>query len=400
VPHPQLYEWYSAADVISFFGSQSEIQRLCDDQWLIFSASAACLVNIGEPPKNSHFEKASTFCWMAERLYYVNDETFAHFLPVQAVGSSKKNCPIHLFVRPLQAEKYVYVGQLEPCCRMEMPGRRSHGMAFFKLKQALPSGVWERLGGLRLGNLDFAAVDRALDGLRYPMTPEDRFGVLQQLVNYWHGPIRPEDGMSDAEIGSVPLPLPLRWWYRWAGKRTEVMSGQNFLHVPRDYQNKYRMVSITNGRLRFYSENQGVYQWSTLTHGDDPPVFGRYEGKGRWANERIMLSEHLILMCLFEAVMCHAKYGASAAWLEEDRLDEIVRNIPPLAIRPWRWLGMKFFAEQGAFMWAAENRNPKVRKKYRDGEKRYYSVHVGAKTEHPLQFLKPLLNDKWGYVAF
>jgi hypothetical protein len=81
VPHPQLYDWYSTADVISFFGSQGEIQRLCDDQWLIFSASAACLANIGEPPKNSHFERAAIFCWAAERLYHVNDETSAYFLP-------------------------------------------------------------------------------------------------------------------------------------------------------------------------------------------------------------------------------------------------------------------------------------------------------------------------------
>jgi hypothetical protein len=31
--------------------------------------------------------------------------------------------------------------------------------------------------------------------------------------------------------------------------------------------------------------------------------------------------------------------------------------------------------------------------------KRYYSVKIGAKTEHPLQFLKPFLNDKWEHVA-
>ena len=396
--HPQLYEWYSAEDVRAFLDPQSEVQRLCDDQWLVSSTSAACLTNIGEPPKNSHFENASTFCWVAERLYHASDATSAHFLPAQVISSSKNNPPIHLFVRPLQAEKYLYAGQLQPCGRMEMPGKRSHGMALFGLNPALPSAVWERLGGLRFGNLDFAELDRALDRLRQPMTAEERFSVLQQLVNYWHGPIRPEDGMSDAEIGSsMPLPLPLRWWYRWAGKRTEIMSGQNILLVPRDYEHRYRMLGLKDGRLLFYVENQGVYQWSTLPHGDDPPVFGRWERKGRWAREKITLSEHLILMCLFEAVFCHANYGASIAWLEEERLDEIVKNIPPLAIRPWRWLGLRFFVGQGAFVCAGENRNPK--KKYHPGEKRYYSVWVGAKTEYPLQFLKPFLDDKWEYIA-
>jgi hypothetical protein len=41
------------------------------------------------------------------------------------------------------------------------------------------------------------------------------------------------------------------------------------------------MLRNINGRLFFYVENQGVYQWSTLSAGDDPPVFGRYEGRGR-----------------------------------------------------------------------------------------------------------------------
>ena len=67
-----------------------------------------------------------------------------------------------------------------------------------------------------------------------------------------------------------------------------------------------RFDLLRGGRLLFYVENQGVYQWSTLLEGDDPPVFGRYEGRGRWAKEGVTLSEHLILMCLFEAVMCHA----------------------------------------------------------------------------------------------
>jgi hypothetical protein len=44
--------------------------------------------------------------------------------------------------------------------------------------------------------------------------------------------------------------------------------------------------------------------------------------KGEWTCEKVRLSEHLILTCLFEAIMCHASYGASKAWLDEDKLDE------------------------------------------------------------------------------
>jgi hypothetical protein len=134
-----------------------------------------------------------------------------------------------------------------------------------------------------------------------------------------------------------------------------------------------------------------VYQWSTLPYGDDPWVFGRYENTDPWQMEDVRVSEHLILACLFEAIMCHVKYGASAAWLDQDRLDIIVQTIPPLAIGPWQWVGSKFYGRHGAFMCAAENGE--------EEGKKWYSVWIGAKTEHPLQFLKPLLDKSWDYVA-
>jgi hypothetical protein len=243
------------------------------------------------------------------------------------------------------------------------------------------------LGGLQLGNVDFAPLDRALDLLRSPTTVEDRLSVLQQLVDFWHGPIKPEDGMSDAELAGVPLPLPLRWWYRWAGKRTEIMSGQNFLYRPVD---KYWQLEVEGGHLIFHAENQGVFFWSTLPNGDDPPVFCRYQSTDPWDQEDVTLSEHLILVCLFEAVICHAKYGASATWLEEEQVSEIASRIPPVAIAPWH-RGTRFFAGRGAFMFVERNGEF-------DG-KRGYSLWIGAKTEHPLQFLKPFIDDDWEYVA-
>jgi hypothetical protein len=100
-------------------------------------------------------------------------------------------------------------------------------MARFELRPTLPTAVWLRLGGLRLGNLDFTPVDWALESLRSPTTVEDRLGVLQQQVDFWHGPIKLEDRMSEAELAGGPLPRPLRWWYGWAEKRTEIMSQEN-----------------------------------------------------------------------------------------------------------------------------------------------------------------------------
>jgi hypothetical protein len=119
--------------------------------------------------------------------------------------------------------------------------------------------------------------------------------------------------------------------------------------------------------------------------------FGRYNRTDPWQNENITLSGHLILVCLFEAVMSHARFRAGAAWLPEREFCEIAKNILPVAVGPWRWAGMKFFAGNGAFMCAAEYGEF-------DGEKGY-SVRIGAKTEYPLQFLEPFLDDNWDYCV-
>ena len=380
---PQIYQSYAIEKIVSFFGPPGEAQSFCSGQWLIFPKTAICLANVGEGPQTSHFGNGSHFYWVADQPYHVNSDPGWHFVPAQVVGSAGKEHSIHLFVSLPGSPEFLYVGELEPSYMAQAPGRQNHGMARFALRPALPSAVWLRLGGLRLGNLDFTPLDRALDLLRSSTTVVVRLGVLQQLVDFWHGPIKPEDGMSDAELAGVPLPLPLRWWYRWAGKRTEIMSGQNILFHPVDERHRYWQLAIEGDHLHFYDENQGVYHWSTLPHGDDPPVFGRYQSTDPWELEDVTLSQHLILACLFEALLCHARYGASISWLEEQKLSEIARTIPPVAIAPWRWMdGTRFFAGRGAFMCAAGG-----------------SVWIGAKTEHPLQFLKPHVDDTWDYVA-
>ena len=70
-------------------------------------------------------------------------------------------------------------------------------------------------------------------------------------------------------------------------------------------------------------------------------------------------------------------------------LPEVTQQvITPIAISPWRWLGpTRFYAKDGAFMYAMSNGTD------------VYSVWIGAKTEGPLQFLKPHLDDRWEYTA-
>jgi hypothetical protein len=107
--------------------------------------------------------------------------------------------------------------------------------------------------------------------------------------------------------------------------------------------------------------------------------------------ENVTLSEHLILACLFEALISHSKYGASTAWLDEQRFAAITARIPPIGIAAWRWMGFRFFAGQGAFMCAGES--------FEAEGGNGCSVWIGAKTEHPVQFLKPYLDDDWDHIA-
>jgi hypothetical protein len=180
------------------------------------------------------------------------------------------------------------------------------------------------------------------------------------------------------------MPAFLRRWYRWAGRRSDILSGQNFLLVP-------ERIEIEDERLLFYVENQCCYAWATLPEGDDPPVFGRVDNVGPWQAEGVALSEHLILACLFEA-MFHAPYSADAAWLDEGTLMKITTIIPRLAVPPWQWNGpTQFYAKGGAFMVSMANGDI-------DG-KNGYSVWIGAKTQEPLLFLKPYLDEGWENVA-
>jgi hypothetical protein len=329
---------------------------------------------------------------VADKPYRVSDSVGAKFAPEQVLAGSSRNYSIRLFVRPSQSEKYLHVGELTHLSVLIKSIHADRGAVHFKLTPTIPSKVLAELGGLHLGEMDVVVLDEAFDRMKQVTTVRDRLDILQQVVNFWHGPIKPEDGMSGVEqVGGVPLPLPLQFWYGWAGKRTEVMTGQNKLFTPRDYRYRSSILRVVNGRLHFHVENQGVYQWSTLPDGEDPPVFGRYKDDEPWAPEGVRLSEHLILTCLFEAIMCHAKYKASAAWLDEARLAAVVEHIPPLAIGPWRWIGLKFFVRGGAFMCAAVNGE--------DNGKKYYSVSIGAKTEQPLQFLKSMLDKSWELVA-
>lgn len=376
----RLYERYDRDAAVGFFGSEKQARSSCDGLWLVFPEVILCLTTIGPAPKMSHFEKGNGFCWVADQPYNAGGRDHFWSIPPQIFGQEARGRAVHLFVRSSASQDYMYLGECHPSCTMRSGSSDNYSEARFELKITLPSSVWAEIGGPETGDLNHAAVDSALAQLVHPTTVQQRLAILQTIVEYWHGPIGPEDGFREHELGKRSLPMPLRWWFRWAGRREKTMSGQNKLLLP-------EQICTTDGDLLvFYGENQWCYEWATEPKGDDPPVFGRDGQPQSWQPEGITLSEHLILACLFEATMCHSPYGAGAACVDAEVLREIVQHIPPVPINPWRWTGeTRFYARNGAFMFTMGKDNS--------------DVWIGAKTEHPLQFLKPLLDRTWDYAA-
>ena len=229
-----------------------------------------------------------------------------------------------------------------------------------------------------------------IDRLSTPLDVHERLAILRSLVEFWYGPISPNDGMSGDELSGHRLPLPLRWWYERAGRRKNIMSGQNYLLAPA------RIGELSDGLpedlIVFYVENQGVYEWATNVDGEDPLILGRFRGGDEdWTNEGMPLSEFLIGAFAFEA-LGSAKYGAATAWVPGDVLDRLSAGLPKLPLRPWHWPAFPsyFYGRNGGLMFACPNGEW-------DGEQGY-SVWIGSQVREALAFMSDIVDDEWDYV--
>jgi hypothetical protein len=290
-----LYDWYEREQVIALFGLASEARQVCNGEWLLSPNICRCLTTIGE--NASRFNAATKFVWVSAEPYHGGDPTA--FVPSEARGANAQGRRLFLFVRYGTSPKYRYIGALSSARSIRHASCHANGYAEFDVSPALPSAIWSETGVFDPGDTNHGRIDAVLDRLRDQTSSAERMEVLQRLVEYWYGPIRPNDGFTDAELEGIRMPASLRNWYRWAGKRSEIMSGQNFLLMPKS-DKTHQGLYVNDDRLVFYHENQYVYQWATLDDGDDPKVFGRYQDTDPWEQEEITVSEHLILACIFE----------------------------------------------------------------------------------------------------
>jgi hypothetical protein len=374
---PELYKEYSWEEAVGLFGANQDARILCDGEWVFFPDAALCLTTLGDPPNSSHFKAGSRFYW----AFHTPP------IPKEVIAGGSRHPDIHLFVRSASQKNYFYVGRLGPSHSQSYPWSGEYVAADYDLRPTLPSQIWMKLGGFDPGSLDHDRIDAVLRRLNEKTTTEHRLKILREVAEYWNGPVGPDDGISEEQLAGRAMPFPLHWWYRLAGRRKEITNGQNLLLAPEE-------LKMKDGLLLFYGENQWCYEWATEPTGDDPPVFGRWVDRSKeneWQPEGMVLSEFLIQICLFEAVMCRARYVASAAWIDDDTISEIVRNIQPIALPPWNWCGFRFWAGKGAFALVADNGEY-------EGE-HGFGAWFGAKTEHPLAFLKPFATDQWDFVS-
>ena len=370
----------------SFFrrlGLSGEPRELCDGQWVIFPNEAICFANLGVPPHASHFETPTArFGWVPDEPYQVNEDRSIPSLPAEVTAGDRRPGAIRLFARRGNLADFVYLGTIDPSQTVK-PGGYDHryGAVYFALSPAIPSELLAELRGPPL--VEPTAVDAALDRLRGTTTADDRFAILQTLVQYRTGPIIPDDALPEEAIRHLRLPTPLRRWYRWAGRRNII----NFFWL----QSPDKLESV-DGRLLYCYEHQGCYSWSTPTDGDDPIVFGQYYEEKAWVAEDLTLTEQLITALVFELAL-NAPYSAQAVSLDRAVFDQLVEKVPPLAIPPWRYDRMRFYGRNGAFMATM----------LEDDESA--TVFIGAETHISLQFLKPIIGDTplpdptWVHIA-
>jgi hypothetical protein len=113
---------------------------------------------------------------------------------------------------------------------------------------------------------------------------EDRWTKVKEFIAEWFEPLGEGDGYSEEEIAEaearlgIRLPEALREWYGFAGKRKELYK-QNYI-------DSLENLSIWNGMLTVWSENQDVCRWGIIEADlskENPPVYVEDDNcKNKW----------------------------------------------------------------------------------------------------------------------
>lgn len=204
-------------------------------------------------------------------------------------------------------------------------------------------------------------------------------GSASRFLTDWYGePATPPGGTQAADD-------PLRHLHELAARWPEAIR-QNRLLLPPESR---------DGRLVFYVENQGVFEWATEpAAAENARVWGREPDESAWAEEEPRLAAFVVELLVFEAIM-GSTHGASVAWLAPERASEALGPLEPLRLGAWRWpdYPTTFYAG-GARQLAVvtPNRVP--------GDSREsVTVMVAARDSEALAYLDSVVDESWEHFS-
>jgi hypothetical protein len=213
-----------------------------------------------------------------------------------------------------------------------------------------------------------------VDLLREP--PDD---AIVRFLEAWHGPATGQAGQPSRST----LPEAVRQLESLAQRWPNAFA-QNSLAADPDW--------ARDGDKRvFYIENQAVYLWATNGVGDDPVVWGRFNGgSDRWFAEREPLSRFLLQAVIFEAIM-GAPHGAAVSAIALSQLESALGPLERLPFGSWRWPIEPTWFYAGADALAIVNPNGKMP----EGPADHFDIFIGARAPAALAYLREVEGIDW-----
>jgi hypothetical protein len=157
-------------------------------------------------------------------------------------------------------------------------------------------------------------------------TTDARMSGLENFLERYLGPRRPEYGETEEELAAIEMPDPLRRFFRFAGRWPHSAGANPFCVQDSlcELRNETYIppLSVLDGRLIFVMENQGVWVAATERSGEDPPVWiaEEYENDDPnrdWCKLEKPLSHFLVSFALQEVLFGSEVLGSAAGALEK-----------------------------------------------------------------------------------
>lgn len=154
----------------------------------------------------------------------------------------------------------------------------------------------------------------------------ERYRAAFDLLEH---PLKPRDGLAEADLEDLHLPAALHDYYLIAGNESQLNHSHNRLLKPKD-------IFVAAGRTTFMEENQNVLYWGVAadTTEENPPVQQGINSE----NERLEWHDEHIRCAAFLEVMLfsQASFGGG---LEYSCSAEVAPDIQERLKHAWKFIG-------------------------------------------------------------